>query len=308
MTERIAGRVAVTGGSGKLGRAVVAELLEHGYEVHVLDQSAPPPHPYPHPRQRAAFTRVDLTDYGQTAEALTAIDDRHGGLDAVVHLAAVPGPGMATNAATFHNNIACSYNVFAGARQAGIRNVVWASSETVLGLPFETPPPYIPVDEEYPARPESSYSLAKHLDEQMAAQFARWDPRLKIVGLRFSNVMEPHDYAAFPAFDKDPSLRKWNLWSYIDARDGAQAVRLALEYPQPGLEVFIIANADTVMAARTSASLAAEVYPGVPVRRGLGEHETLLSIDKARRLLGYAPRYSWRDEVKPGNAELDGRE
>jgi nucleoside-diphosphate-sugar epimerase len=179
--------------------------------------------------------------------------------------------------------------------------VVWASSETVLGLPFETPPPYIPVDEEYSARPESSYSLAKHLDEQMAAQFARWDPQLKIVGLRFSNVMEPHDYAAFPAFDADPSVRKWNLWSYIDARDGAQAARLALEYQHPGLEVFIIANADTVMATRTSASLAAEVYPDVRVTRELGEHETLLSIDKARRLLGYRPRHSWRDEVKPDN-------
>jgi nucleoside-diphosphate-sugar epimerase len=295
MTDRIAGRVAVTGGSGKLGRAVVAELLEHGYEVHILDQRMPPTQPRP----RSAFTQVQLTDYGQVVDALTAIDDRHRGLDAVVHLAAVPGPGMATNAATFANNIAASYNVFAAARLAGISNVVWASSETVLGLPFETPPPYIPVDEEYPARPESSYSLAKHLDEQMAAQFARWDPRLKIIGLRFSNVMEPHDYAAFPAFDADPSLRKWNLWSYIDARDGAQAVRLALEYERAGFEVFIIANADTVMATRTSASLAAEVYPDVPVRRDLGEHETLLSIDKARRLLGYRPQHSWRDEVEP---------
>lgn len=299
MTDRIAGRVAVTGGSGKLGRAVVTELLEYGYEVHILDQSPPPVQPRP----RCAFTRVDLTDYGQTVDALTAIDDRHRGLDAVVHLAAVPGPGMATNAATFANNIACSYNVFAAARLAGIRNVVWASSETVLGLPFETRPPYIPVDEEYPARPETSYSLAKHLDEQMAAQFARWDPRLKIIGLRFSNVMEPHDYAAFPAFDADPSARKWNLWSYIDARDGAQAVRLALEYQQPGIEVFIIANADTVMATRTSASLAAEVYPDVPVLRDLGEHETLLSIDKARRLLGYRPQHSWRDEVKPNGSD-----
>src|SRR5579859_4778207 len=265
MTDDAAGRVAVTGGSGKLGRAVVAELLEHGWEVHNFDQAPPPGHA----RSRSAYTHIDLTDYGQVVEALTGIDDRHRGLDAVVHLAAVPGPGMATNAATFANNIAASYNVFAAARLAGIRNVVWASSETVLGLPFETPPPYVPVDEEYAARPETSYSLAKHLDEQMAAQFARWDPLLKIIGLRFSNVMEPHDYAAFPAFDADPALRKWNLWSYIDARDGAQAVRLALGYQNPGLEVFIIANADTVMATRTSASLAAEVFPRVPVTREL---------------------------------------
>jgi UDP-glucose 4-epimerase len=128
----------------------------------------------------------------------------------------------------------------------------------------------------------------------MAAQFCRWNPALKMVGLRFSNVMEPHDYLSFPGYDADPRLRRWNLWGYIDARDGAQAVRLALGYRPRGTEVFIVANADTVMS-RTSADLMAEVYPGVEVRKELGEHETLLSIDKARRLLGYAPQYSWRD-------------
>jgi UDP-glucose 4-epimerase len=170
---------------------------------------------------------------------------------------------------------------------------VWASSETVLGLPFRTPPPYIPVDEEYPARPESTYSLVKHLEEQMAAQFCRWHPELKMIGLRFSNVMDPEDYAEFPTFDADPRARSWNLWGYIDARDGAQAVRRALAYETRGVDVFVIANADTVMS-RSSASLAAEVFPGVPVTKELGEHETLLSIDKARRVLGYEPEHSWR--------------
>jgi nucleoside-diphosphate-sugar epimerase len=171
---------------------------------------------------------------------------------------------------------------------------VWASSETLLGIPFETPPPYIPLDEEYPARPEWHYALAKHLEETMAAQFCRWNPSLKMIGLRFSNVMEPADYAEFPSFDADPHSRKWNLWGYIDARDGAQAVRKALDLDRPGVEIFIIANADTVMS-RSSASLAAEVYPDVPVTRELGEHETLLSIDKARRILGYEPQHSWRN-------------
>src|ERR671920_1480854 len=131
-------------------------------------------------------------------------------------------------------------------RKLEIRNVVWASSETVLGLPFDQPPPYAPLDEEYPARPETAYSLSKSLGEEMARQFCRWDPDLKIIGLRFSNVMEPADYARFPSFDADPASRKWNLWGYIDARDGAQAVRLALESDLTGTEVFIIANADTV--------------------------------------------------------------
>ncbi len=281
--------VAVTGGSGKLGRAVIDELVGHGYDVVNLDLAAPR-------ETQPGFTRIDLTDYGQTVEALTAIDDRYTSVDAVVHLAAIPGPGMAANAKTFANNLTSSYNVFAASRAAGIANVVWASSETVLGLPFRTPPPYVPVDEEYAARPETAYSLAKHLDEQMAAQFCRWDPRLKMIGLRFSNVMEPADYAAFPSFETDPRLRVWNLWSYIDARDGAQAVRRALEYEATGIEMFIIANADTVMTT-PSADLAAQVYPDVPVTRELGTHETLLSIDKARRLLGYEPQRTWRNQA-----------
>jgi nucleoside-diphosphate-sugar epimerase len=173
---------------------------------------------------------------------------------------------------------------------------VWASSETVLGLPFDTPPPYVPVDEECPPRPESTYSLVKTLEEELARQLCRWDPQLKMIGLRFSNVMYPEDYQAFPSFDSDAALRKWNLWGYIDARDGAQAVRRALDHEMTGTDVFIIANADTVMS-RPNAELLAETFPDVPVRGELGSNDTLLSIDKARRVLGYQPEHSWRDEL-----------
>ena len=287
--------VAVTGSSGKLGRHVVAHLAEHGHRVIALDRVPDPTSSaLPNP---PAFVRVDLTDFGQVSEALTHVDDVHDGIDAVVHLAAIPAPGLTTNAATFSNNITATYNVFAAARRAGIRSIVWASSETVLGLPFETPPPYIPVDEEYHPRPESTYSLVKTLEEEMARQFCRWQPDLTMVGLRFSNVMDVSDYAQFPGFDADARARSWNLWGYIDGRDGAQAVRLALEHcarGTGGVELFVIANADTVMS-RSSAELAAEVFPDVPVTRALGEHETLLSIEKARRVLGYAPAHSWRD-------------
>jgi nucleoside-diphosphate-sugar epimerase len=297
--------VAVTGSSGKLGRHVVAHLADHGYRVIALDRTPDPHSP------AAAFVRVDLTDTGQVLEAFTGVDDVHGGLDAVVHLAAIPAPGLATNGATFANNIVATHNVFAAARRAGVRSVVWASSETVLGLPFGTrsghdasdqdPPPYIPVDEEYPPRPNSTYSLVKTLEEEMARQFCRWVPELAMVGLRFSNVMDPDDYARFPEFDADPRSRSWNLWGYIDGRDGAQAVRRALEHcaaGHTGVDVFVIANADTVMS-RSSTELAAEVFPDVPVTRPLGEHETLLSIDKARRMLGYAPEHTWRDGPPP---------
>ncbi|MCU1677181.1 MAG: NAD-dependent epimerase/dehydratase [Frankiales bacterium] len=280
-------RIVVTGAAGKLGRAVVRDLVEHGDEVVAVDVRAPAD-------DNAPFVRTDLTEYGQVVEALGHVDGRvPAPVDAVVHLAAIPAPGLATNSATFRNNMLSTYNVFAAAKQLGIRRVVWASSETVLGLPFDTPPPYLPVDEEYAARPESTYSLVKHLEETMAAEFARWDAGSTWIGLRFSNVMDPEDYVHFPSYDEDIQARRWNLWGYIDARDGAQAVRRALGWDGTGCEVFVIANADTVMS-RESAALAADVFPGVPVSRDLGANETLLSIDKARRLLGYEPEHSWR--------------
>lgn len=284
-------RVAVTGGSGKLGRAVVRDLVEHGHEVINLDR-APSADPV------GTFVKVDVTDYGQVLGAFLGVDDRFDSLDAVVHLAAIPAPGLVPNTAAFENNILSTHHVFAAARAARIRTVVWASSETVLGLPFgpDAPPPYIPVDEKYHPRPNSAYSLAKTLEEEMATQFCRWDPELTMTGLRFSNVMDPADYAEFPSFDDDPNRRIWNLWGYIDARDGAQAVRLSLTRPGPGVEVCIIAAADTVMG-RPSAELAADAFPDVPLTRPLDGHETLLSIDKARRLLGFTPAHSWRAEV-----------
>ena len=283
-------RIAVTGGSGKLGRSVVRRLSDEGHEVLNLDRAG---------EKSPGLVLVDLKDYGQVVDAILGVDDRHAGFDAIVHLGAIPAPGILPDAATFHNNMLSTYNVFQAARRAGIKKLVYASSETVLGLPFDIDPPYIPVDEEYPASPESTYSLVKHLEEQMAIQLTRWDPELSITALRFSNVMDPEDYAAFPAFNLDATLRKWNLWGYIDGRDGAQAVLRALENAKPGFETFIIAAADTVMS-RSSAELAAEVFPDVELVKEIGERETLLSIDKARRMLGYAPEHSWRDHAEAG--------
>jgi nucleoside-diphosphate-sugar epimerase len=281
--------VVLTGGSGKLGRACLTDLLEHGYSVTNVDLVRPA-------EELSPFVQADLTDMGQAMEVLHHVDDRHHGIDALVHLGAVPAPGMKPGAELFRNNAISTYNAFSAARHFGVRNVVWASSETVLGLPFDTPPPYVPVDEEYSPRPESAYSLSKALGEEMARQFCRWEPEMKIIGLRFSNVMLVSDYAQFPAFDADPALRKWNLWSYIDARDAAQAVRRALEAPLTGADVFIIASPDTVMS-RPVTELVAEVFPGVPFKREVGPHETLLSIEKARQVLGYDPRHSWRSEI-----------
>lgn len=284
-------RVVVTGGSGKLGSACVADLASHGYDVVVLDRMRPAALP-----PESTFVLVDLTDYGQVLDAMLGVDEHYDRVDALVHLAAIPAPGIVPNHATFSNNMNATWNTVTAARRAGVKNIVWASSETVLGLPFDTPPPYVPVDEDYPPRPESTYSLVKTMEEAMAAQLCRWDPELKMFGLRFSNVMRPEDYAGFADFQDYAALRKWNLWGYIDARDGAQAIRLALESDLTGCEIFVIANADTVME-RSNTDLLAECFPDVEVRGDIGPNDTLLSIDKARRLLGYQPQHSWRDEV-----------
>ena len=296
--ESAAKRVVVTGGSGKLGRAVVRHFAENGYAVTNVDRVRPAELP-----EGARYVQADLTDYGQAVQVLTHVDEHYGtlpvgsgdGIDALVHLAAVPAPGLIPDAATFANNTSITYNLFSAARLAGVRRVVFASSETVLGLSFDaTPPPYFPVDEEYAVRPQSSYSLGKAADEELARHFARWCPGSAFLGLRFSNVMHPEDYAAFPAFDADARARSWNAWGYIDARDGGLACRLAVESEVVGAENFIIANADTVMS-RPSADLVGEVFPGIPVNGELTGTETLLSIGKARRLLGYEPQHSWRD-------------
>ena len=276
-------RVLVTGGAGKAGRAVVRDLLEHGYDAVSVDLLRDPN------LTEGQQLVADLTHYGEAVDALK-------GADAVVHLAAIPAPGLKPDELTFRVNTTSTYNVFAAAPLLGLRRVVWASSETTIGLPFERElPRYAPIDEEHPLLPESSYALSKVVSEEMARQFSRWNG-IPHIGLRFSNVMEPHDYERFPGFWDDAQLRRWNLWGYVDARDVAQSCRLALETDLSDADVFIIAAADTVMN-RPSADLMAEVYPGVALRGGVGEFGTLLSIEKARRLLGYEPEFSWRDAI-----------
>ena len=233
---------------------------------------------------------VDLTDLGQCLEVIA-------GADAVVHLAAIPAPEIHPEGETFRNNAVSTYNVFSAAVQQRVGRVVWASSETVLGLPFDRPPAFAPIDETCEPRPESSYALSKLLGEEMARQAHRRSG-IPFVGLRISNIMEPDDYATFPSYWDDARLRKWNLWGYVDARDVAQAVRRGLDAPVDGAPICIIAAADTVMT-RPSAELMAEVYPDVPLTRPVAGRETLLSIERAGALLGYEPEHRWQDHVPP---------
>lgn len=272
-------KIVVTGGSGKAGRAVVADLIEHGYAVTNVDVAAS--------RDPDAPSIVaDLTDLGQVYDVLA-------GADAVVHLAAIPAPNVMPDGETFRINTMSTYNVFSAAVKLGLQKVVWSSSETLIGIPFDRETPrYAPIDEQHPRLPEFHYALSKLVGEVAASEFARWSG-IPFVSLRYSNVMETHDYARFPVFSDDPNLRAWNLWGYVDTRDVAQATRLALETETAGHEAFLVAAADTCMT-QPSASLMETVYPNVPLRHAIEGHDTLLSIDKARQMLGYEPSHSWR--------------
>ena len=298
MATQTGGRVCVTGASGQAGRAAVRELLEHGYQVAATDLAAT------RDDLEAGMLRADLTDYGQ---ALQALD----GADTVVHLANIPAPGLSTPAVTFNANMVMNFNVFYAAAKLGVRRVVWASSETTLGVPFgiesdemqfiETEgsaPRYAPVDEDHYPVATMTYALSKVASETVAGQIAKWSGT-PFVALRFSNIFVSSDYAELASVWSDPHARKWNLWGYVDARDVAAACRLALEAPPAAIAEspsFIIAAADTVMNSSSSALLAA-VFPEVPLTRTVGEFGSLLASDRAHEAIGYQPQHSWRDHV-----------
>lgn len=289
-------RVAVTGGHGKVGRTLVPYLRERGYEVFVIDRDAP--HSLDEP-----MMQVDLEDFGQALDALSSVGKdvyaraEPKAFDAIVHLASVPHPRMIADSAEFRLNMLATYNVFEAARRLGIKDVVWAASEVGTGVPYDkTDAPYVPVDEGYPMRGYNVYALTKVLGEEMARQFCLNDPEMRITCLRLSNVMDPEEYAGFEAWQDDPTVRLWNMWTYIDVRDAAQAIECALRYDARGKDAFFITNDETVMRTPTS-ELLDRYYPDAERRKTFTGNEVVLSNEKAKRVLGFKPAHHWTDTV-----------
>lgn len=274
--------IGVTGSGGKLGRATVERLRARGDDVVGFDIVGTP---------GAGFTRVDLADYGQTLDAFLGVTARHRGLDAVVHLAAIPVNGLVPDAATFHANVAATFNVLFAAHRAGIRRIVLASSITAAGFPFADAPCALPVDERVSSA-NNTYALGKVVEESMAAQLVRWEEGASITALRFTNVVAPDEYATF-ARASDPDYRRDLLGTWVDARDGALAIELALDAARPGFEVYNVAAPSSGMAA-PSREVAARWFPTATVAADLGEFESLLSTRKIQRDLGFRAQHDWR--------------
>lgn len=288
-------RVAVTGINGKVGKHAVDALLAAGHEVFGIDRA---------PAQRDDILSIvaDLTDYGQTFDALGSVgwdilgDTRDQAFDVVVHLAAIPHPRMVSNGETLRTNMMASYHVLEACRRLKIKDIVIASSETVFGVPFGPDVAYLPLDDDAPRRGRNAYGLSKVLGEVIAEQFAADDPDLRITALRLSYVQNPDEYAQYPDFAGNLDERAWDLWAYIDGRDAGQAIAKAVTYSERGFRGFLIVADDTVMPI-PSERIVQQRYPDTPTRGKLSGFTSLLSNARAREELGFVPEHSWRDHV-----------
>jgi nucleoside-diphosphate-sugar epimerase len=291
-------RVFFTGGSGKAGRHAIPVLQKAGHEVVNIDRV---PSGLPDTKELL----IDLCDSGQVMGAMTQwadfdeLEKPPQPYDAVVHFAAVPRILIGTDGECFRQNTLSTYNVIEAAVKLGIKKIIFASSETTYGVCFaagELKPDYVPVDEEHPTVPHDSYAMSKVCNEATARSFQARSGT-DIYGLRINNVIEPHEYAEmFPDFVADPSLRRRNIFAYIDARDLGHMVDCCLKTDGLGYEVFNVSNDDSSVGI-PSAQVIDEFYKGVPVKTEMGGHDTFYSNAKAKKLVGFAPKYGWRDEV-----------
>ena len=286
-------KLLITGVDGKVGRATVAAAQAAGHKVTGVDLGRPS---FDRPEPGAPrYQQADLTDAG-SAYALVA----RGRFDAVIHSAAIPEPTGNPPHIVFHNNLMGTFNLLEAAVRLGVPRFVNVSSETVPGFFFpERPflPDYVPVDEEHPVRPQDPYALAKAFSEQLCdAAVARSD--IKAITIRPSWVQTPDNYARnLGPQIRDPDEPSAGFWAYIDVDDLADALLLAAASDLHGHEVFYIASPDVASTLTLPELVARHHGDAVPVGPLDRPDAGGISIAKARRLLGYDPKRSWRDHL-----------
>jgi len=297
-------RIVFTGGSGKAGHCI-PYLIAQGHEVLNLDL-IPLDFPGVH------TLRTDLTNSGQVFNAFTTQFSLNEferpkplpPVEAVIHFAAHARDLLVPDNETFAANTQSTYNVIEAACKLGIKKVIVASSETVYGVCFtqgESEYNFFPLDEnQFDCNPEDTYALSKLCGERVARGFARRYPGTDIYVLRIGNVVEPHEYARdFPTYLANPSVRKRNAWSYIDARDLGQICDLAVKTSNLGFQIFNATNDEiTIPEGTTSEEFLKRTCPGAEFIRPLTAREAPLSNAKLRWVLGFAEKHNWKDELK----------
>ena len=292
-------RIFFSGASGKAGKHVARYLIDMGYKVLNADKSN---------FEQAGLDYLDLNimNPGQVYSAMsgysnidelreTAVPKK---FDAVVHFAAIPRILMKSDNETFKINTLGTYNVIEAAIKLGIKKIVFASSETTYGFCFShgnPMPESLPIEEDTPLKPMDSYALSKIVNEQTAEVFQR-KSGIDIYGLRIGNVIEPNEYGKFKSFCKLPKLRLPNVFNYIDARDLGQAVELCLKRDGLGFEIFNVSN-DTNSVDLKNEQIIKTFYPKVPLKRKLDEFECLFSNKKIKTVLGFKPKFNWKDLI-----------
>ena len=278
-------KILVTGGSGDVGGYVVRDLLAAGHEPVVFDQKRPD-------AGEVEYQEGDILDLNCCRNACE-------GVDAIIHLAAIRVPIPETPDKVLHVNAVGTFNIHQAAADVGVRRVVQASSDSTYGFTFwrrEMKPAYVPIDEAHPQRPQESYGLSKIAGELIAQSFTD-GYGMETVCLRICYCWFPHRPEGYRGLTDDPSRWSKSLWVYNDARDVAQAFRLAVETPGLTHERFCIAAADNGTRIETAALLE-KFYPDVPVRKPLEGFASIVDHSLAAEKLGYAPRHSWREWVK----------
>jgi nucleoside-diphosphate-sugar epimerase len=271
--------ILVTGGSGRIGRYVVRELVDAGHKVTNADLA-------PHSGAPGGFLRVDLTDSGDVYQALARTKSQ-----AVVHLGAWADAGIVPDTRTYGDNVRGAYNVFQACADLGIQRIVYASSAQVYGF-AKAAPLYAPVDEDHPLRPCNSYALAKVAAEQAADYFVK-QFGLNILSFRFMGIRLPSQIAPeIAAMAADPASGAWLLWTRTDARDAALACRLALEAANPPSGPYNITGGRVVLD-KPAAELIATHFGTATTVRDLPEYASPLSTMRAQAAFGYHPRYLW---------------
>ena len=274
--------VAVTGGAGHIGRAIVDDLVAHGFDVVVGDRQIAP-------GLAAPLRLLDLEDLGHAASLLA-------GCDAVVHAAAVPRPGGVPDQELFRVNMMSLFNVLEACRLLGIKRFVWTSSMSVLGYPFNPQPiapQYLPFDERHPHGPQEPYALSKSLGEQLVASYAA-RCGMDAISLRIVWAHTPDTFARdLVPFWSNPAAGASNLWSYVDTRDCGQAARLALTCAAEGHHACFISAPDTCMPIPTRDLLAAHMPDAPALPADAPPYAALFDIGRARELLCSAPQHTW---------------